>query len=147
MSDRWQQISLRLDAELAQALREMKQGHDESLSEVVIRMLKKVVRQSTAGARGAPMGRSVPRGRTASRGRTGRGAVGAGSDGKPRRIGGKVAKVPRSQQLEGSSEPRKRNVRAGTAGPRSMRPSDALGAAEDSLKAPRKPRGRRSTGL
>jgi hypothetical protein len=77
MADKWQQISLKLDAELAQVLREMKQGHDESLAEVVIRLLKRVVRQHQPSAREMPAGRANPKGRTA------RGAVGAGRRGKP----------------------------------------------------------------
>ena len=77
MSEKWQQISLKLDGELAQVLRDMKQGHEESLSDVVIRLLKKVVRQSSGGARGAPPGRSNPRAAG------GRGGFGAGKRGKP----------------------------------------------------------------
>jgi hypothetical protein len=85
MSDKWQLINLKLDAELAQVLREMKQGHDESLAEVIIRLLRKVARVNPAGARGAPIGRS------SARGRTGRGAVGAGGKGKPRGSAGRAA--------------------------------------------------------
>ena len=181
MSDKRQQISLKLDAELAQALREMKQGHDESLAEVVVRLLRKAVRQSPAGARGAPAGRSNPKlgtGRGAivggRRGKpmasAGRAGFGVTASGKPwgpapgagaieggkrsraavsapprgsRRIAGKAL---RSQPLEGSSEPRRRNVRPGTAGPRAMGSSDALGSAEDRLQQPRQVRGRRSNG-
>lgn len=57
MPDKWQEINLRLDAELAHALREMKRGHDESLAEVVLRVLRKTVRQNP-GNRGMPEGRS-----------------------------------------------------------------------------------------
>ena len=155
MSDKRQQISLKLDAELAQVLREMKQGHDESLAEVVIRLLKKAVRQSPAGARGAPAGRSNPKLGT------GRGAIVAGRRGRPMASAGRAGsgvtasgkpwapaagKAPRSQPLEGSSQPRRRNVRAGTAGPRSMGPSDAQGTAEGRLQRPRQVRGRRPNG-
>lgn len=179
MSDKWQQINLRLDGELAQALREMKQGHDESLSEVVIRLLKRSVRQSSAGARGASAGRP------SSKARAGRGAVGAGRKRKPtapmgraasgvaagkkpwvapaagaraegskrdpdwvpppargsRRIAGKPT---RPQPLAGSSEPRRRNFRAGADG---LSSSDELGAAVDALpirsKAKARPSNRR----
>jgi hypothetical protein len=85
MSDKRQQIGLKLDPELAQALREMKQGHDESLSEVVIRLLRKLVRQN-AGARGAPF----PNGRGAAN----RGAFATGRRGKamaPGRTGSRAA--------------------------------------------------------
>lgn len=77
MSEKWQQISLKLEGELAQALREMKQGHEESLADVVIRLLKKVVRQSSPGPRVAPGGRSN------ARAAAGRGAFGAGKRGQP----------------------------------------------------------------
>jgi hypothetical protein len=84
MAEKWQQISLKLDGELAQVLRDMKQGHEESLSEVVLRVLRKTLRPSTSAApgrsgatRGAPPGRSNPKGAG------GRGAFGAGARGKP----------------------------------------------------------------
>lgn len=101
MSDKWQQISLKLEADLAQALREMKQGHDESLSEVVIRLLKRAVRQNPTGplsARGARPARGdrpargarpvrgerpVRGGRSNATVSSGRGAVGNGRKGKP----------------------------------------------------------------
>jgi hypothetical protein len=85
MSDKWQLINLKLDAGLAQALRDMKRGHDESLSEVVIRLLEKVVRQSTAGARGAPDGRVNPKAATR------RGGFGTGRKGKPMAPAGRAA--------------------------------------------------------
>jgi hypothetical protein len=86
MSEKWQQINVRLDAELAQALRDMKQGHDESLSEVVIRLLRKLVRkQSPLGAYGAPAGRSGVKGTGA------RGGFGAGRRGKAVAPGGRAA--------------------------------------------------------
>jgi hypothetical protein len=77
MPDKWQQINLRLEAPLAQALRELKRGHDESLSEVILRLLWKAVRQNPA-ARGAPDARSSARG-----GRAARGTYGAGRGPKP----------------------------------------------------------------
>jgi len=96
MSDKWQQISLKLDADLAQALREMKQGHDESLSEVVVRVLKRAVRQSSPTALRPARGerpvrgerpmrgeRPVRGGRSNATGGSGRGAVGTGRKGKP----------------------------------------------------------------
>jgi hypothetical protein len=73
MSDKRQQINLKLEPELARALRDLKQGHDESLSEVVIRLLRKLVRLNPAGARGARF--SNPKG-------GGRGAFGADRRGK-----------------------------------------------------------------
>lgn len=87
MSDKWQLINLKLDAELAQALRELKQGHDESLSEVVLRLLRRLVRQTSAGARGAPTGRSNPKGRP------GRGAAGVRRAGKPVAAGRGASRV------------------------------------------------------
>lgn len=77
MSDKWQQISVKLDAELAQALRDMKQGHTESVSDVVIRLLRKAVRQSSPAPRVAPPGRGSPKSGA------GRGAFGAGKRGTP----------------------------------------------------------------
>lgn len=77
MPDKWQQINLRLDAELAQALRELKRGHDESIAEVVLRLLRKAVRQTPA-ARGKPDARSGAHGA-----RGARGALGAARRGKP----------------------------------------------------------------
>jgi hypothetical protein len=85
MSDKWQLINLKLDAELAQGLREMKQGHDESMAEVVLRLLRRLVRQNSPPVRGAPAGRS------SARGRTGRGAVGSGRKGKPVAAAGRGA--------------------------------------------------------
>src|SRR5688572_14155768 len=87
MSDKWQQINLRLDAPLAQALRELKQGHDESLSEVVIRLLRKLVRVVPAGSRGAGFGR------TNAKGGAGRGAAGANRRSKPAAAGRGAARV------------------------------------------------------
>jgi hypothetical protein len=84
MADKWQLINLKLDAELAQALRELKQGHDESMSEVVLRLLRRLVRQNAA-ARGAPTGRP------SSGGRGGRAAAGSGRKGKPVATGGRGA--------------------------------------------------------
>ena len=69
MPDKWQQINLRLDAELAHALRELKRGHDESLAEVVLRLLRKAVRV-------APATRGAADARNAKAGRGGRGAFG-----------------------------------------------------------------------
>jgi hypothetical protein len=182
MADKWQQISLKLDTRLAQGLRDMKQGHDESVAEVVLRLLRKAVRQSHAGDHDAPTGRSNPRAAG------GRGAVRAGGKGKPPRPAGRAGsggaapgkpwaapaaaagsaeggqrkrpwvaappgasrriagKAPRTQALDGASEPRRRNARAGAAGPRSMRPSDAQGAAEERPKRPRPAKKRRSVG-
>jgi hypothetical protein len=76
MPDKWQEINLRLDAELAQALRDLKRGHDESLAEVVLRLLRKAVRQNPA-ARGMPDARSSGKGA-----RAGRGTFGANRRGK-----------------------------------------------------------------
>lgn len=78
MPDKWQEINLRLDAELAQSLRELKRGHDESLAEVVLRLLRKVVRQNPAN-RGMPDARSGAKGSA----RAGRNAFGANRRGKP----------------------------------------------------------------
>lgn len=76
MPDKWQEIKLRLDAELADALRELKRGHDESLSEVVLRLLRKAVRQS-------PTNRGIPDARSGAQGaRGGRNAFGASRRGK-----------------------------------------------------------------
>src|SRR5688572_23832279 len=111
MSDKWQQINLRLDAPLAQALRELKQGHDESLSEVIIRLLRKVVRVVPSGSRGAPLGRQNPRG-----GAVARGSVGGKRRGKPAPAGrgasrvaapGKpwVARAPGAWEADGNAEP------------------------------------------
>jgi hypothetical protein len=83
MSDKWQQINLKLEAELAQALRDVKLGHDESLSEVVIRLLWKAVRQNAA-ARGVPIIRGNERG-------TGRRAFGTGGRGKAAAPAGRAA--------------------------------------------------------
>jgi hypothetical protein len=77
MSEKWQQISLKLDGGLAQVLRDMKQGHEESLSDVVLRVLKKALRPSSGDTRGAPPGRPNPKAAG------GRGAFGAGRRGKP----------------------------------------------------------------
>jgi hypothetical protein len=77
MSNKWQPINLKLEAPLAQALREMKQGHDEPLSEVILRLLWKAVRQQNPlGGRGPSAGRSRTRGDGE------RGAFGAGGRGK-----------------------------------------------------------------
>jgi hypothetical protein len=86
MSDKWQLINLKLDAELAQGLREMKQGHDESMAEVVLRLLRRLVRQNSP-----PVLRGAPAGRSSGRGRTGRGAVGSGRKGKPVAAAGRGA--------------------------------------------------------
>jgi hypothetical protein len=67
MPDKWQEINLRLDAELAHALRELKRGHDESLAEVVLRLLRKAVRQNP-GQRGVPEARSRAKGARNERG-------------------------------------------------------------------------------
>jgi hypothetical protein len=77
MPEKWQEINLRLDAELAQALRDLKRGHDESLAEVVLRLLRKAVRLNPAN-RGMPDARSSAKGA-----RGGRGAFGAARRGKP----------------------------------------------------------------
>jgi hypothetical protein len=87
MSDKRQPISLKLDPELAQALREMKQGHDESVSDVIIRLLRKLVRQNPAGARGARSlgGRGAGghgAGFPSPKGAAGRGAFGTDRRGK-----------------------------------------------------------------
>lgn len=72
--DKWQEINLRLDGELAQSLRELKRGHDETLAEVVLRVLRKAVGQNPAH-RGFGDARAG--------GRAGRAASGAGRKGKP----------------------------------------------------------------
>lgn len=99
MSDKWQQINLRLEAPLAQALRDMKQGHDDPLSEVILRLLWKAVRQQNPlGGRGAAAGR--PRGGRARDGRSkASGAAGRGGFGADRR--GKVA-APRGRAAAGA---------------------------------------------
>jgi hypothetical protein len=82
MSDKRQPISLKLDPELAHALREMKLGHDESLSDVIIRLLRKLVRQNPAGARGARSARGRGAGFPSPKGPTGRSAFGGDRRGK-----------------------------------------------------------------
>ena len=82
MSDKWQQINLRLEAPLAHALRDMKHGHDEPLSEVILRLLWKAVRQQNpVGGRSATAGRSKS-GRSKDSGAAGRGGFGAARRGK-----------------------------------------------------------------
>ena len=123
MSDKWQQINLRLDAPLAQALRELKQGHDESLSEVVIRLLRKLVRVVPAGSRGAGFGR------TNAKGGAGRGAAGANRRSKPAAAGRGAARV------------------AAPGKPWAARPPAAWGAEGEAEAPARGPRGpRRSAG-
>ena len=92
MSDKWQQINVRLEAPLAQALRDMKQGHDESLAEVILRLLWKEVRRQAAQG-GAPVGRSNAKGaggRGAAFGRRGKAAPGGRAVGG-RAVGGRAA--------------------------------------------------------
>lgn len=114
MSDKWQQINLKLEAPLAQALRDLKHGHDEPLSEVILRLLWKVVRQQNPlGGRGAAPGRAKggrSRDGGAREGAGGRGGFAANRRGKtaaPRAraagAGGKARKgfVPRETPAAG----------------------------------------------
>jgi hypothetical protein len=140
MSDKWQQINLRLDAELAQALRELKQGHDESVSEVVLRLLRKVVRQSL-GASGVPAGRSNLQGRVP------RGAVrgGGGRSGKPLASGGRAAPrgagpgKPWAAPAAGAAEDGTRRPKRGAGKPWA---APAAGAAEDGTRRPKRGAGK-----
>ena len=115
MSDKWQQINLKLEAPLAQALRDLKHGHDEPLSEVILRLLWKAVRQQNPlGGRGAVAGRSRG-GRSRDGGAResagGRGGFAADRRGKAAAPRGRAAKaaagkgrkafVPREASAEG----------------------------------------------
>lgn len=79
MPEKWQEIKLRLDADLADALRDLKRGHDETLAEVVLRLLRKAVRPNPASY-GGPDARSGARGARSASGA--RGAFGAARRGK-----------------------------------------------------------------
>jgi len=127
MSDKWQQINLKLEAPLAQALRDLKHGHDDPLSEVILRLLWKAVRQQNPlGGRGAPAGRSRAKGAGA------RGAFGADRRGK--------AAAPRGRAAG----------RAGGKGRSPFPPKEAPAAgdwsAEGASAAPRPPRAPRKFG-
>jgi len=134
MPDKWQEINLRLDAELAQALRDLKRGHDESLAEVVLRLLRKAVRLNPA-ARGMPDARSSAKGA-----RGGRGAFGGSRRGKPparedrggARGAGKGKPFVAREVAEGDTwapTERKRRPASASAGPRASRPFLKVGKA------------------
>lgn len=115
MSEKWQLINLKLDGELAQGLRDMKLGHDESLSEVVMRLLRKVVRQAAPAPRVAPPGRSSPRAGSNPRAGSGRGALGAGKRrGKPL---APAASAEYGGAAPGQRPPRRPAPAAGARGP------------------------------
>jgi len=139
MPDKWQEINLRLDGELAQALRDLKRGHDESLSEVVLRLLRKAVRQNPA-ARGMPDARAGAKGA-----RSGRGAFGATRRGKLPARAERAARADRGSRGGGQGKPfvtrevaegdtwapaeRTRRPASASAGPRAARPFAKVGKA------------------
>jgi hypothetical protein len=134
MPDKWQEINLRLDAELAQALRDLKRGHDESLAEVVLRLLRKAVRQNPAN-RGMVDARSGAKGA-----RGGRGGFGASRTGKPpaRQARGAVRGPTKGKPFmarevaEGDTwapAERTRRPASASAGPRAARPFTKVGKA------------------
>jgi hypothetical protein len=121
MSEKWQQISLKLDGELAQALRDMKQSHEESVADVVIRLLKKMVRHMS------PAPSVAPRGRPSAKGAAGRGAFGGGKRGKP------VAPAPSAEY--GGAAPGRRSA------PRAAPAAEAATGAWGAPRGKRKPAG------
>lgn len=133
MSDKWQQISLRLDADLARVLRDMKQSHAESVSDVVLRLLRKAVRQSLPGPRGAVPGRVSPKAAT------GRGAFGDGKRGKPVALAAPAEydvaaqgkrSAPRAAPAAAAwGAPRGKRKPAGTAKPRRFIPAPSVAPA------------------